>query len=154
MERRLTFGEGVASAGGAVLVLALVFDWYGAERGGGTNGVSAWEAFSIADVVLLLVGLTPLALAALRLSDRSIGLPVSPGWVVAGAGLVGLAVVLLRVIDVPDGVAAFAPQGPFVGETGVSVGRRIGGVLALLAAASIAAGGWAASEERGRRSTS
>ena len=45
------------------------------------------------------------------------------------AGLVGLAVVVFRVIDVPDGVAALAPQGPFVGETGVEVGRRIGGFL-------------------------
>ena len=136
--------------GGVVLLVALFFDWYGAEQGGSSNGVSAWEAFSVADIALLLVGLAPLALAALRVSDAGAGLPLPPERVVAAAGLVGLAVVVFRVIDVPDGVAALAPQGPFVGETGVEVGRRIGGFLAFFATASIGAGGWAGSEERGR----
>jgi hypothetical protein len=149
LERRLTFGEAVAVVGGVVLFLALFFDWYAAERGGSSNGISAWEALSVANVALLFVGLAPLALAALRLFDADVALPVSLELVVAAAGLAGLAVVVFRLIDVPDGVAALAPQGPFVGETGVEVGRRIGGALALLAAASIFAGGWAASEERG-----
>jgi hypothetical protein len=148
--RRLTFGEAVAVAGGVVLLLSLFFEWYSAERGGSSNGVSAWEALSVADVALLLVGLAPLALAALRLSDANVGIPITLGWVLAAAGLVGLAIVVFRVTDVPDGLATLAPKGPFVGEPGVEVGRRIGGVLALFAAGSIAAGGWAASEERGR----
>ena len=148
MGRRLTFGEGVAVVGGVVLLVALFFDWYAAERGGSSNGVSAWEAFSVADVALLLVGMAPLALVALRLSDAKLELPVPLGAVVAAAGLVGLAVVIFRLIDLPDGLVTFAPQGPFVTETEAEVGRRIGAVLALLAAASISAGGWAASAER------
>ena len=144
---RLTFGEAVAAVGGAVLLVALSFDWYAAERGGSANAVSAWEAFAVVDIALLAVALAPLALTALRFTDTDLDLRFPPGLIVAVAGAAGLALVLLRVVDLPDGLAARAPPGPFVGGSGVELGRRVGGFLALLACGGIAAGGWAAAAE-------
>ena len=133
---RPAFYGGLAALGGLVLAESLFLPWYsldvtvaGAEVG---SSPSAWHAMSAMDVLLLLVALAAVAggLAVVRRSELSL-IPFA-------AGIAGVLLSLLGLIDLPDSGVAAVP-----GDT-ASVGRAAGGFVALVASAGIAFAGLAA----------
>lgn len=125
---------------GAVLVVALFFEWYGYERGPVEASASGWESLTVIDVALALAGMIAVAYWFARRSGRldRPELPVAPAAAVAFAGVVALALVVLRIVDLPDAAAAAGLDG-----------RRVGAFLALAAATGIVLGAVVALRERG-----
>jgi hypothetical protein len=127
---------GLAALGGLVLAESLFLPWYsldvtvaGAEVG---SSPSAWHAMSAMDVLLLLVALAAVTggVAVMRRSELSL--------VPFGAGIAGVLLSLLGLIDLPDAGVAAVP-----GDT-ATVGRQAGGFVALVASAGVAFAGFAA----------
>ena len=145
---RISFGEKVAAASGVALLLFMFLPWYGfggtsiEVPGSGTIStpgadLTAWQAFSLVDLVLFLAALLAIALAVARAADAlPSGLPAPPAEIVLGAGALAVLLVLYRILSVP---------GPEV--EGFENGRKIGIFLALLASGGIAFGGYAAMNE-------
>ncbi len=117
---RLRGGDLIAGAGGAALLVALFLDWY--------SGASAWQAFSVLDVVLALLALVPLALVALQATRASPSLPVAFSVLTTVAGALATLLVLYRILNQPG------PNDRVEVELGAWIG--------LAAAAITAAGGW------------
>ena len=95
--RRLRIGEWVAAVSGAVLVASLFLPWY--TPGG--EDVSAFEAYTVIDVLLLIVGLLGIALLVVTAAERTPAVGVaSDALLTLVAGPVFVAAVL-RALDVP-----------------------------------------------------
>jgi len=135
---RLDRGLLIAGGGGLLLLISLFLPWYGvsASLGPGAPSVSvsasAWEAFSLIDLLLFLVAAVAVAAAALSAAGRLPALPLPLGQIVLVAGVIALVLVLFRLIDAPGDTGGLA---------GVDIGRKIGPFLALVAAVAIAFGG-------------
>jgi len=128
MSRRLRPGELLAAAGGVVLLVSLFLDWYGLR--GRSAGVSAWQAFAVADVLLALVALLAIALAVAQLTLRGPALPVGLGVVTSAVSIAGVLVVVFRLIDQPG--------------ANDLIELRAGAWIGLAAALAAAAGAWMA----------
>ena len=149
---RISFGEMVAAASGAALLLFMFFPWYGfggksvEVPGSGTIStpgadMNAWEALSVIDLVLFLVVVLAIAGAVARGADAMpTELPAPPATIVLAAGAIAVLLVLYRILDVPRAELE-----------GFENGRKIGIFLALLASGGIAFGGYAAKHELTRR---
>lgn len=74
----------IVGGAGMVLVISLFLDWV---------GVSAFSAFSVMDIIMLLVGLAAVGYAALPASGSAQSLPKDSAWIVllVGVGVVGWA---------------------------------------------------------------
>jgi hypothetical protein len=139
---RTSQAERIAAAGAVLLLISLFFKWYGAsvEAGGfsASTSVSAWEALSIIDILLFLLGLVVLALVLARAAGAvPPELPLPPAQILLGAGALAVLLVLFRIIDLPT---------PGDLPDGVDVSRKFGIFLALVSAAAIAYGGWRESQ--------
>jgi len=133
--KRVRTGELVAAGGAVVLLVAMFLEWYGAAGGG--EGLTAWDAFSVTDVVLALVVLAGLALLAFQIVGRGPALPVAIGVVTASLAFVALLLVLYRILNQPGSNDA--------------VDVRLGAWLGLAATAAVWWGAWKAlSDERPR----
>ena len=117
--RRLRDGEWIAGAGAVALLVALFLGWY--------SGASAWQAFSVLDVVLALVALLALALVIAQATRESPSVPVALSVLTAVAGVLATLFVLYRILNQP---------GP---NDAVEV--EAGAWLGLAAAALVAVGG-------------
>jgi hypothetical protein len=132
--RRLRLGEWVAAAGGVVLIGSLFSTWYGTSVSVGDSGLelrvgfSAWELFDLLDVVLVLIGLTAIALAVLQATRDSPAMPVGAGVLTVVLGALGAILVAYRIIDQP---------GP-----NELIEVRAGAWVGLAAALAITVGGW------------
>jgi hypothetical protein len=141
----------VAGAGGALLLLASFLPWFALDsaielpgRSGGVTvrgeGVNAWEAFTVIDVLLLVTALAAIALVvagALGAGRSGVVLALAA---VAAAVVCG-ALIVFRLIDPP----ALATE---VDTAANEVGRRLGPFFALLATVGITWGAWRSIEER------
>jgi carbon starvation protein CstA len=117
---RLRDGEWVAGAGGVALLAALFLDWF--------SGASAWQAFSVLDVVLALLALVPLALVVLQATRESPSLPVAFSVFTTIAGALATLLILYRLLNQPG------PNDRVEVELGAWIG--------LASAIVTAAGGW------------
>ena len=117
---RLRDGELIAGAGGVALLVSLFLGWY--------SGASAWEAFSVLDVLLALLALVPLALVVLQATRESPSLPVAFSVLTVVAGALATLLVLYRVVNQPGANDA--------------VEVELGAWIGLAAAVVTAAGGW------------
>lgn len=125
-----TFGDLVAAVSGAALLASLFFSWYGYELGPVEASVSGWESLTAIDIGLAVIGILAVAHWALRRTGRlDRELPVSPAKLVALAGAIAIVLVVLRIIDLPNDVAAADLDG-----------RRVGTFLALFAGLGIVLG--------------
>lgn len=135
---RLDRGLLIAGGGGLLLLISLFLPWYGvtASLGAGSPSVdvsvSAWDAFSLVDVLLFLVAVVAVAAAALTAAGRLPVLPLPLGRILLAAGGIALLLVLFRLLNVP---------GDTSGVPGFDIGREIGPFVALVAAVLIALGG-------------
>jgi hypothetical protein len=130
---RLRDGDWIAGAGGVLLLAAMFADWYAPDAVFGALdrldlGVSAWEAFSVLDVVLALLALVPLALVALQATRDSPSLPIALSVITTVAGAVATLLILYRIVNQPG------PNDIVTVELGAWIG--------LAAAVAIAGGGW------------
>jgi hypothetical protein len=113
-------GELLAWLGGLVLTLSAFMGWYSVSGDlRGRLSVLGWNTGTIGKLVFV-VGLAVLILLTLRAFGVELPPSVPDGMVVAGLGLAGTILVLIRLIDIPE---RFEP----------AVGRGIGLWLSLLA---------------------
>lgn len=133
----LTLGQKIAGAAGAALFIILFFPWYGFE---GFNA-SAWEAFGVLDLLLLVVALAAVALAVAGPRIRELGSPVAPSAILAGLAALATLLVLSQLID--------PPGGGFVGSVEIEIGRKIGVFLGLIAIAAVTYGAYLMMREEG-----
>jgi hypothetical protein len=117
---RLRPADLVAGGGALLLAAALFLDWY--------SGASAWEAFSVLDVVLALLALPPLALVVAQATRASPSVPVLLSVLSIVAGLLAFVLIGYRILNQPG------PNDAVDVEAGAWVG--------LAAAALVFAGGW------------
>ena len=131
-------GERIAGAGGAVLLGALFLPWYGVDIQVAdvslAGSLSAWEALSLIDVLLAAVALIAILCALAGVAGSPTG---GRAALLRCSGDIGLVLVLYRIADLPvDGAAPVASGDAF------ELGREPGILVALVATAAIAYGGW------------
>lgn len=87
----------MAAVAGVILLAALFQPWYG------TPNATAWEAFSVIDLVLAAVAVFAIALLFVTAAQKVPTVPIALDAALALAGLLALVLVLLRVASLPDG---------------------------------------------------
>jgi hypothetical protein len=121
---RARAGEWLAGLAGAGLIVTLFLDWYD----GGATRLTAWQAFSVTDVLIALLALAGPALLAAQITRESPTSPTGLSVVCATCGALATAIVLARLVLEPGDD----------GAVGVATGAWIG----LAAALGLLAGGW------------
>jgi len=116
--RRLRVGEWIVGACGLLLLVALFLPWYSEPSS------TAWEAFTVLDVILALLALEAISVPIVTAAHRVPALPLAVESLTALFGLLALLLVLIRVLNLP----------------GDADGRDIGLWLALAATLGITAG--------------
>jgi len=119
---RLRDGELIAGAGGVALIAAMFLHWYDA----GPFEATAWQAFGVLDVVLLVLALVPIAGVIAQATRTSPAWPVAFSVVGTVTGALAALLILYRIVNQP-------------GPNDV-VGVQAGAWLGLLAAVLISAG--------------
>ena len=127
--RSLTRGELIGALGGAALLVATFLPWYSA----GGESVSAWEAFSVTDIVLAAAAAVGLSVAACVLGRISVSYPVAGSATTTLFGAVAVVLIVVR---------AASPPG------GGSPARDVGLWLALAAAIALTCGGYLGMQPR------
>jgi hypothetical protein len=142
--RRLRVGEWITGASGVVLLVALFLPWYGVGAGftmdpayadGGT--ATAWEAFTVLDLILVLLALSALSVPIVTASHRVPALPLALESLTSLFAMVGLLLLLIRVLNLP----------------GVADGREWGLWVAVAAVLGIVAGALVAMRDERRSPT-
>ncbi len=112
---------------------------------------SAWQAFGLIDIVLLVTIIAAIATALIQASGNSARAPAWLTTAVAGLGVLATVLVLFRLISPPDLIGAFGGTSDIPDNVDIDtdVGRQFGVFLGLIAAAGIAYGGWRATQEEG-----
>jgi hypothetical protein len=132
---RLRPGELIAAAGGAGLLVVMFLDWYavgGTTEVGGRDieisvGFTAWQRFTVTDILLALAALSALGLAVLTASRRSPALPIAATVLATGFGILATLLVFYRILNQP---------GP-----NEFIEVKFGAFLGFVCALAIAAGG-------------
>jgi hypothetical protein len=133
--RRVRPGEIVAGVAGLALLVVLFLDWYSVA--GRETGLSAWDAFTVVDILLALVALLGIATFASQVAGRGPALPVALEVVTTTLALAATLLVLYRIINQPGANDL----------TGVEVGAWLGAACCL----ALFLGAWLAlSDERAR----
>jgi hypothetical protein len=122
--KSLSLGERIAAASGAALFVFMFVSWL--------EGRTAWELFSLLDVLLAIVALIAVALPLIKATAPDSPLRVSIGSVLSRAGLVALTITATFLIEGAD--------------------RNVGIFLAVLASAGILYGGMTTPEDGAPRS--
>jgi hypothetical protein len=131
--RRLRDGEWIAGAGAVALLASLFLHWYGLDVAIGLPGVghpeaTAWQAFGVLDIVLVLLMLVPLALVVTQATRESPAIPVFFSVTTIVAGALAALLILYRIVNQP---------GP-----NDLVEVQAGAWLGFLAALVVTGGGW------------
>jgi hypothetical protein len=109
--------------GGLGLLVASFLHWYSA----GGEDLTAWQAFSVTDIVLAAAAVVSMSVAVCVLFRISVSYPVAGSSVAAGIGAVAVILVVIRLIDPP-------------GEGHVSI--EVGAWIGLVSAIAVAVGGY------------
>ena len=107
--RRLRAGEGIAAVAGSVLIVSLFLPWY--EAGGVSS--SAWEAFPVMDVLLLVSGAIGIAVLVITAVQRTaaVGIALDTLTLIVTAAIAVAA--LIRVLNLPDDLGPEAGRASF-----------------------------------------
>jgi hypothetical protein len=116
-------GELVGTVSGLGLLVASFLPFYSEFE----VNVTAWQAFSITDLVMAAAGIVALSVGVVVLFRLSVSYPVAGSAVTTGIGALALVLIAYRIIDPPGN-----------GD----VEREIGAWLSLVAAAGITLGGY------------
>jgi hypothetical protein len=113
----------IAAGGGALLFVFLFVSWFSA----GPVTWSAWQLFSIADIVLAILALTVTAVALSRVLDFELPIPWLRPELLRWLGAIALTITLTLIIELSNGKGG-----------GLSI--ELGGYVAILASLAIVAG--------------
>jgi hypothetical protein len=123
--RRLRAGEWITAASGLALLVSLFLPWYGAAEA----AFSGWEWLAVLDVVLALVATLAVALLVITATQAQPAVPIAFTVPVTFAGALAVLLVLIRVADLPDGVAG-REWGLWLG-LGAALGITAGSLVAM-----------------------
>jgi hypothetical protein len=126
--RRLRAGEWIAAIAGLVLLASLFAPWYEADVPASASS-SGFEALAVLDIVLALIAAGAVALLFITAAQRLPAVPLVAGVFVALGGLLAILLVLIRVVDLPDGAGA-REWGLWLGLVG-ALGIAAGSLIAL-----------------------
>ena len=121
--RRLRPGEWLVTPAAVALLVSLFLPWYAAPAG---HRATAWQAFTLVDVILTACAAVGLLAVVLQATQRSPALPAMGSVAATWAALVALVLLLVKVAD---------PPGPYT-QT------RYGAWVGLAAAAGLVLGAW------------
>jgi hypothetical protein len=107
----LRSGELVGALGGLGLLVATFLPWYSS----GGEDATAWQAFSVIDVILVAAAIMGLSVAIVVLANLSVSYPVAGSAVATGFGVVALILVVYRLIDPPGGGGVDLEFGAWLG---------------------------------------
>jgi hypothetical protein len=125
--------EPLAGLGGLLLLVSLFLPWYGATpqvtdgfaRGSGPVG-TAWEVFSVIDVLLAVLALLAVAVPVVSVATRGPAKSIGTAVIASALGWIAVLLVLFRLIDSP----------------GTALHLRYGAWLALAGALLAWVGSW------------
>jgi hypothetical protein len=115
--RRLRAGEWMVGAAGLTLLVALFLPWYGPED------ATAWEAFSVVDVLLGALALAAVTLPVVVAHQRTPAMGIAYEGLLGLAAILGLLILVVRTLNLPDGADSR--------ELGVWLGLAAGLALTL-----------------------
>jgi len=119
----LRAGELVGAIGGLGLLVAGFLPWY---SGGGVDA-TAWQAFSVTDILLAATAAVALSVAICVLFGISVSYPVAGSSVATGFGFVAAVLIVIHMINPPG-----------AGDPSVEIGAWLG----LVSAIAITVGGY------------
>jgi hypothetical protein len=155
--RRLREGDWIMGGSGLLLLIALFLPWY--EIGAGTvvgppdaldAHASAWDAFTVLDVLLAIGALSAIAVVIVTAVHRVPAVPLTMESLVALLGLVLLILVAFRLADPPDVSFLESTASPAAREHVEDLDRAVGAWLGLLGTLGIFAGGLIAMRDERR----
>ncbi len=123
--RRLRAGEWITAISGIALLVSLFSPWYGDEA----ISASGFESLAVLDVVLALIAAMAVALLLITAAQGIPAIPLAFNVFLTFAGLLGVLLVLVRVIDLPGG-AESRDWGLWLGLAG-ALGIVAGSLVAL-----------------------
>jgi hypothetical protein len=112
---------------GLGLLVASFLPWYSA----GGEDATAWEAFSVVDLVIAAAALAGLSVGAVVLFRLSVSYPVAGCAIATGFGTLALVLIAYRLVDPP----------------GEDLGLEVGAWAGLVASAGITLGGYLGMQE-------
>jgi hypothetical protein len=124
----LALGELVGAISGLGMLVVSFLPWYSA----GGQDATAWQAFSVVDLVMAAAALAALSVGIVVLGRVSVSYPVAGSAVTFGFGGLALLLIAYRLINPPGG-----------GD----IDREVGAWLGLIAAAGITLGGYLGLQE-------
>jgi hypothetical protein len=103
--------EPLAGLGGILLLVSLFLPWYGEQQApqnltvSGGFDPSAWQAFTVIDIVLALLALVAIAVPIVSALSEGPAKPVAIEVIGSAFGWVAVVLVLWRIVDAPaDGL--------------------------------------------------
>jgi hypothetical protein len=97
---RLNRGEQIAGVAAMLLLIDMFLKWYSVNLPNGA-GLTAWQAYSMTDILLFLTCLVALAMVGTSATGRRSELPVSLPLVTAFLGALMTLIVFYRIINQP-----------------------------------------------------
>jgi hypothetical protein len=155
--RRLRVGEWAVGASGLLLLVALFLPWY--ELGEGIvvgppdvldARASAWDAFTVLDLVLALGALAAIAVVVVTAVYATPAIPLGMQSLLTLFGFLLLLLVLFRLADPPDVSFLESTTAPGTRERVEDLDRAVGAWLALVGVLGIVAGGLIAMRDERR----
>lgn len=123
----VSLGELVGAVGGLGLLVASFLPWYSS---GGENA-TAWQAFSVVDVLIAAAATAGLSVGLVVLFRISVSYPVAGSTITLLFGAIAFVLIAYRLIDPPgDGLT-----------------REIGAWIGVAAAAAVTVGGYLAIQD-------
>jgi hypothetical protein len=126
--RRLRAGEWIAAVCGVALLVSLWLPWYSASSGDGSS-LSGWQSLAVLDVLLALVAATAVGLLIVTAGQSVPAVPIGFSVLVTLAGMLGVVLVLIRVLSVPE--AADDRDWALWLALASSIGVATGGLMAM-----------------------
>ena len=121
----MRLGELVGAVGGLGLLVSTFLPWYSA----GGEDATAWQAFSVTDIVLAAAAVVGMSVAICVLFRISVSYPVAGSSVAAGFGVVAVVLIVIKMLNPP-------------GAGGVNLDVDYGAWLGLAGAAAVTVGGY------------
>jgi hypothetical protein len=121
----LRLSEWAGALGGLGLLVASFLPWYSA---GGQN-VTAWQAFSVTDILIALAAFFSLSVAISVVGKISVSYPVAGSTVATLFGAIALVLIVYRVID-PPGDGLDVEYGAWIGLVS-ALAATYGGYLGM-----------------------
>ena len=155
--RRLRAGEWITGGSGLLLLVALFLPWYELESGaviGPPHALdahaSAWDAFTVLDVLLALGALAAIAVVVVTAVQATPAVPLALQALLALLALLLLVLLVFRIVDPPDVSFLESTDAPGARSDVDEVSRAAGAWLGLVAMLGIFAGAMIAMRDERR----